>query len=96
MGGNEEHTLKTEASKRSFPDARFSRGLSRFRARKRPSGERKSGIPAWTEIPAPRDTDMSVSRCQQSMVVGGRTADDDDALCLEDGVDDLVDLGGWV
>lgn len=43
------HTLKTEASKRSLPDAR----LSRLRVRKRPRGERKSGMPAWTEIPAP-------------------------------------------
>lgn len=48
-----EHTLNTDASKRSLPDERLSLGLSRLSVLKRPSEERKSGIPACTEIPAP-------------------------------------------
>lgn len=48
-------TLKTEASNRSFPDAIDSLGLSRFKVLKSPSGDLKSGMPACTEIPAPRD-----------------------------------------
>lgn len=47
-------TLNTDASNRSFPDASASRGLSRFNVLKRPSGDLKSGMPACTEMPAPR------------------------------------------
>jgi hypothetical protein len=46
-------TLKTDASKSSFPDDIVSRGLSRLIDFKRPSEDRKSGMPAWTDIPAP-------------------------------------------
>ena len=46
-------TLKTDASKSSFPDDMVSRGLSRLIDLKRPSDDRKSGMPAWTDIPAP-------------------------------------------
>ena len=46
-------TLNTDASKRSFPEERASFGLSRFRVWNKPVGDRKSGMPAWTEMPAP-------------------------------------------
>ena len=46
-------TLNTDASKRSLPDVRASLGLSRLRLWNKPVGDRKSGIPACTEMPAP-------------------------------------------
>jgi len=27
---------------------------------------------------------------------GARTTDDDDALCLKDGLDDFLELSGWI
>lgn len=46
-------TLKTEASKSSLPEDMDSRGLSRLIDLKRPLEDRKSGMPAWTDMPAP-------------------------------------------
>lgn len=44
-------TLNTLASKRSFPET--SSLFSLFNELNSPSNPRKSGIPAWTDIPAP-------------------------------------------
>jgi hypothetical protein len=46
-------TLNTLASKRSLPDVTSSFGLFIFNDLNKPSEERKSGIPAATDIPAP-------------------------------------------
>jgi hypothetical protein len=46
-------TLNTEASNSSLPDVIASFGLSRLIVWKRPSDDRKSGMPACTDIPAP-------------------------------------------
>jgi len=73
------HTLNTDASNRSFPELMSSRGLSRLRVLKSPSDERKSGMPAWTEIPAPG---QRMSKGPQTTTKP--TANDNDALCLHD------------
>lgn len=56
-------TLNTLASNNSLPDDMASLGLSFFNVWKSPSEDRKSGMPAWTDIPAPviRKTQSKVS-----------------------------------
>jgi len=44
-------------------------------------------------MPAPGRR-MSVEMLSEKHRV--RTADDDDALCLKDGLDDFLELSGWI
>ena len=81
--------MKTDASNSSFPDDMVSRGLSRLIDLKRPSDDRKSGMPASTDIPAPVAENKQVI---DDVRKEKRTTDNDDTLCLHDCLDNPSEM----
>jgi hypothetical protein len=70
--------------------------LSRLIDLKRPSDDRKSGMPAWTDIPAPvAENKQVIDDIVKSNGVK-RTTDNDDTLCLHDCLDNPSEMANRI